>query len=176
MPSFDSRYCLKCPYRNQAHLPPEWKQNRETVPLDVDDNESDILLVAQAPGEAEWIAGKPLQPTTRQGGTAGSRIAQSWERTGKERESFNITNAVQCFPGKGDKRDLAPAPEAVSACAGWLRDAMRARSYRKVIAFGDVAAQVVGIVVTLEDLSCEVQYVPHPTGGLRSEVLDEQWA
>lgn len=176
MPSFDSSYCLKCPYRNQAHLTQEWRQDRETVPLDVEDNESDILLVVQAPGEAEWEVGRPLQPTTRQGGTAGSRIAQSWERTRKERKSFNITNAVQCFPGKGDKRDQAPAPQAVSACSGWLRDAMRARRYRKVIAFGEVAAQVVGIVVTLEDLLCEVKYVPHPNSGLRNEVLDEQWA
>jgi len=177
MPSFDSRYCFKCPYKNQAHLPPKWRQDRETVPLDVEDNESDILLVVQAPGEAEWAVGKPLQPTTRRGGTAGIRVAQSWERTGKERESFNITNAVQCFPGKGNKRDRPPDPRAVIACSGWLRDAMSARRYRRVIAFGDVAAQVVGIVVTLEDLPCEVRYLPHPNSGrLRSAVLDEQWA
>ncbi|WP_404823558.1 uracil-DNA glycosylase family protein [Myxococcus xanthus] len=119
--------------------------------------------------------GKPLQPTIKQGGTAGSRIAQSWVRRQIERASFNITNAVQCFPGKGVSRDLAPDPKAVNACLGWLRDAMCARRYRKVIAFGDIAAQVVDIVVMLEDLHCEVQYAPHPNGGLRNKFLDDQW-
>ena len=176
MPSFDSSYCRRCPYRNQAHLPTELRQNRETIPLDVEDNGSDILLVAQAPGVEEWILGKPLQPTVKQGGTAGSRIAQSWERKQKERTSFNITNAVQCFPGKGNPRDEVPAPEALSACAGWLRDAMRAREYRKVIVFGKVAAQVVGIIVALENLSCEVQYADHPSGGTLTAALDELWA
>ncbi|MGE6757652.1 uracil-DNA glycosylase family protein [Corallococcus sp. AS-1-12] len=180
MPSFESRHCLKCPYLDQVHLPPEWCQARETVPLDVEDNESDILLVAQAPGEAEWEIGKPLQPTVKQGGTAGSRIAQSWERTNKERKSFNITNAVQCFPGKEDPRekaprDLAPVPAAVRACSGWLRDAMCSRRYRKVIAFGEVAALVVGIIATLEDLPCEVQYARHPNSGVSNEELDRLW-
>jgi uracil-DNA glycosylase family 4 len=175
MPSFDSSYCLECPYRNQEHLPREQRQRRKTVPLDVEDHESDILLVFQAPGVEEWAEGKPLRPTRKKGGTAGCRIEQSLERKGKKRESVNITNAVQCFPGNDGGRDHAPERRAVSACAGWLRDAMRAREYRKVIAFGDIAAQVVGIVVTLEGLNCEVQYAPHPTGGVENEVLDALW-
>ncbi|WP_309896119.1 uracil-DNA glycosylase family protein [Archangium sp.] len=175
MPSFDSKYCLTCPYRNQKHLPPEWQQKRDNVPLEVEDNESDILLVIQAPGEAEWKAGKPLQPTTKQGGTAGIRVEQSWGRKGKQRADFNITNAVQCFPGKADGRDLPPDLQAVQACSGWLRDALNDGQYRQVIALGDVASLAVGFVVALEGLSCEVKHVTHPNGGLKSADLDALW-
>lgn len=176
MPNFDSKYCLTCPYRNQAHLSTEWQQERDNVPLEVEDNGSDVLLVFQAPGDAEWSARKPLQSTTKIGGTAGSRLEQSWGRKKKDRESFNITNAVQCFPGKrANGRDLAPDPRAVSACSGWFRDALRTGRYRKLIAFGKVAAQVVGIVVTLEGLTCEVKYVSHPNGGLKKTAVDELW-
>ncbi len=77
-----------------------------------------------------------------------------------------IAMAVLTHTAKDFAEQVAtlPGSSRVSMqAASEKKSALRARRYRKVIAFGDVAAQVAGIVVTLGHLPCEVPLSSYST-------------
>ncbi|MCO7247530.1 hypothetical protein NH395_14705 [Halomonas sp. Mc5H-6] len=120
--------------------------------------------------------GAPLQPTKKQGGAAGARIAQSWKRKNKRREDFDIVNAVQCYPGvKSDQRDARPHQLAVCSCSGRLAVILREKKYDRVICFGDAAKEVITHLRKVLNLTFDVDVRRHPTGGVKNADLDSAW-
>lgn len=176
-PSFAHPNCRDCPYCQQQHLPADWKVDRRTPPLSPERNGSTVLLVLQAPGEEEWRAGMPLQPVVKQGGTTGRRVLASWERTGKHRSDFDITNIVQCFPGK--KRvggDRPPSQEAVYCCSRWLRELLRHSEYTKIISLGNIASDAVArVLAELDGVNVIHKVAPYPGRGVTTVDIDEVW-
>lgn len=55
------------------------------------------LLIFQSLGHDEWINKVPISSENPQ--STAARIRNSLNRIGKSRAEFDITNAVQCFPG-----------------------------------------------------------------------------
>jgi uracil-DNA glycosylase len=123
----------------------------------------------------EWDAGKPIQPTQKRGGTAGVRIQNSWHRKGKTREDFDIINAVQCFPGKGDKRDFQPNSDAKSCCAKRLKGILEHGAYREIVVFGDVAFETVNSLISGSSVNPLVIRAAHPNRGVSKSTLDSLW-
>ena len=173
--SYDS-HCDNCPYKNQIHLNTDKKIDRKSPPIELENNDSNTLLVFQAPGTEEWKVGKAIQPIIKPGGTAGRRIELSWKSVGKSREDFDIVNAVQCFPGNNGDRDLKPNSMSICSCSNRLKDILNGSSYTKIILFGEIAQNVVdNLINTLSLDEVDVQRSKHPTGGLSKKDLDDLW-
>lgn len=68
------------------------------APLSMEDNGASVLLIFQAPGVEKWRRGRPL--ISQNSFSAGSRMAEAFQRAEQCRRHYNITNTVQCFPGK----------------------------------------------------------------------------
>lgn len=75
---YDLLNCQSCPYLNQAHLRSELRTTRPEPPVELERNNSRVLIVGEAPGIEEWHAGAPFQAVKKIGGTAGSRLELSW--------------------------------------------------------------------------------------------------
>ena len=136
---YDSN-CCDCPYLDQWHLDQSERTLRADPPVEAEENRSDVLIVALAPGVEEWQCGRPLMPVVKPGGSAGRRVELSWAREGKLRCQFDIIEAVQCYPGRGEReRDMEPSDGAVRACQGRLRAKLEQGKYRKAIALGPIA-------------------------------------
>ncbi len=173
----DSR-CSDCPYRKGKHLQGTGYEIRKK-PLAMDlGSKTDELIVLQAPGVDEWNIGFPLQPTIKKGGSAGSRVKQSWERLGKCRQNYDITNAVQCFPGRVGRRDFVPKALAQAKCLEWLKEDILSKEYRRIIVFGEVAERQTKLAIEELNLGrdIEVRVATHPTGGCRRDELDGLWS
>jgi uracil-DNA glycosylase len=185
MPQMNSPYdenCQKCPYHNQAHLINTTYQTTRTppVPVGLENNSSDILLVFQSPGTAEWKVGAPLQVTAR---SAGKRIENSWKRKRKQsslqypiRHDFDITNTVQCFQGKAKSgRDAKPKKMAIQCCSNRLMAILQKKNYSKIIAFGGIAQQVLPLLIRQLPQHPTIIRTTHPTGGTSNATLDTLW-
>ena len=169
-----NEHCKGCPYADQQHLDQEARTIRRDPPVEAEVNESEVLVVALAPGVDEWRHGRPLMPCIRRGGTAGSRVLQSWKRARKDRSDFDISEAVQCYPGRGDSgRDKRPAKGAVANCLGRLRATLVRGNYRKVIALGELAFE--SLQQANAGLGLAVEKGPHPTSGASRDELDALW-
>lgn len=172
-------HCKDCPYNNQKHLADSTYFLQNLSPVELEDNESNVLLVFQAPGIREWELGKPIQPTIKRGGTAGRRIEMSWERKHKKRRDFNIINSVQCFPGNAGDGDKEPHPMAVCCCSKRLLQVLNSKNYTKVIAFGDIAFQVVSTLINALSPQPILIPAPHPNNRVKgrrtSATLDTLW-
>jgi len=109
MPRDYDENCVGCPYHKDGsfHIQPP---SRRSSPLEKTDNGAEVLLVLQSPGEVEWQACLPLQNFEN---GAGLRFKKSFERIGKNRKDYDITNSVQCYQGKGaNGRDKKPSKKA----------------------------------------------------------------
>ena len=170
-------HCELCPYYRQKHLNESvYFSNRLNPPIELEDNHADILLVFQAPGEEEWLKGEPIQPIKKPGGTAGSRIQASWDRTQKNRSCFDIINSVQCFPGKvSGKRDFEPDRLAVDCCSNRLLSILKLERYTKIITFGKLAFGTVTGLACSNLLKIKIVNAPHPNGGVNKTTLDALW-
>ena len=139
---------------------------------------SNTLIVLQAPGEDEWKVRRPLQATVKIGGTAGSRIELSWSRKGKTRTDYDITNSVQCFPGKDlQGGDLKPSNITIDYCFEWLKEDIKNGNYIKIIGFGKIANKQIEKARVALNIGSNVQIVQrkHPNGRLSNLELDSTW-
>lgn len=138
------------------------------LPLAMEDNGAPVLLVFQSPGVNEWKSGRPVSST--KSGSVGARLANAFKRVGKERRDFNITNIVQCFPGKRRaqpglaSRDLTPIASARRHCSHWLRQDIEATDYKRVVVFGSQARDAV--LALGYTGNPRFHYLRHPSGGL----------
>ena len=170
--SYDA-HCNGCPYHKQQHLSSTQTTSRISPPIELEENNSNTLLVFQAPGDDEWRIGKAIQPTIKQGGSAGRRVASSWARCNKKRSDFDIINTVQCYPGNQGERDISPNIIAICSCSKRLENTLQTKSYNKIIAFGDVAYQVISSIY--KQNSVEIICGKHPNGGVLNNDLDALW-
>ena len=172
MPVTYHSYCNGCPYEEARHLSVQQRRVR-SAPLSMEDNEGSILLVFQAPGESEWELGRPVISTKTS--SAGVRLTNAFPKVGKTRLDFNITNTVQCFPGKqeaqtGERpRDKPPTASARAHCSHWLRQDIEGRKYERVVVFGAHAKKAIHALGYKDDP--RFRYLKHPTGGLSSACL-----
>lgn len=172
MPTNYVSYCNGCPYECAKHLSPRERAMRSS-PLSMERNEGSILLVFQSPGIEEWSTGHPVSGRSR--GSVGARLEAAFADVGKSRSDYDITNSVQCFPGKqlGDDkqrpRDQSVMAKARRQCAEWLRLDLEYAKYEKIVVFGAVAKK------TIQELSLPaglpIQYLAHPSAGLSNAAL-----
>jgi uracil-DNA glycosylase len=172
--AYDSN-CNNCPYEKQIHLSSKNRTNRVSPPIELENNNSEILLLFQAPGTEEWKEGQAIQPVKKQGGTAGRRIELSWERKHKNRNDFDIINTVQCFPGNNGNRDLEPNTMSICSCSNKLEYILNTNHYSKIIAFGEIAQNVVENITNKLKIEIDIVKSKHPTGGLSNKDLDDLW-
>ncbi len=174
MPLGFGEHCRGCPYEGVPHLSAADRTVR-SIPLAMEDHRSAVLLLFQAPGEKEWIHGRPV--SSNEIGSAGYRFENAFARAKKTRADFNITNAVQCFPGKKEvkaserPRDRCPPALARRHCADWLLKDLKARPYSRISVFGSEARKSIDHLGLATDP--RVQFYKHPAGGLSdAEILD----
>lgn len=168
-------HCSNCPYKNQSHLVQDYITDRMSPPIILEDNNSDILLVLQAPGVEEWSDGLPIRPTKKRGGSAGQRLELSWQRKNRKRQDFDIINVVQCFPGNDGDRDLKPNIMATCSCSNRLLDVLMTKAYKKIIVFGVVAKDVVTTLKQRLNYNPLIVESKHPSGGVKNVELDDLW-
>jgi uracil-DNA glycosylase len=99
---------------------------------------SPVLLVGQAPGDKEPIAGKPFA------WTAGKNMFKWFASLGVDeerfRESVYMAAVCRCFPGKNPKGgDRVPSEAEVAACAPWLERELELCRPELIIPVGKLA-------------------------------------
>ena len=165
MPSSYSAHCIGCPYIYGRHLSEEMKILIRCQPLSLEDNNSKVLLLFQAPGVEEWKSGKPISSTSAK--SAGEKLRAAFHSIGKARVDYNISNVVQCFPGKREPkendnpRDKSPPKAACNACSKLLQEDISKGGYKRVIVFGNYAKEAVQRLRYGKDP--RFQFFPHPT-------------
>ncbi|MCM8565785.1 uracil-DNA glycosylase family protein [Thauera linaloolentis] len=166
MPSSYIGHCISCscPYTGAEHLSCAERSIR-SQPIPLENNGSSILLVFQSPGADEWKNGKPISSSNPR--SAAMKLKSALETIGLDRESFDIANVVQCFPGKkeprgtGAPRDKNPVYAAVSACSKWLHHDIRTGQYERVVVFGCPAKRALHRLGYKND--SRFVYVRHPS-------------
>ena len=180
-------YCGNCPYINQGHLPQQ-QCATPSIPLNIDyGSNADVLLIFQAPGLDEWtgntLSKRRIPIDSNNSHSAAARIRNSMRRNGANRNDYDITEAVQCFPGRNSKgRDKKPSTISVRCCMRHLVNDLSQKKYTQIIAFGSVAYQMatdaVGIINTNTKIGLTQptpKYAPHPSGGVTNAILDSSY-
>jgi uracil-DNA glycosylase len=166
--------CENCPYNEQQHLNGTIYFNGGNR-LNFENNNSETLLVFQAPGVEEWKNGEAIHRQVNKRAT-GSRIAKSWELTDRVRANYDITNVVQCFPGKyKNGRDKKPRKLAIKKCMENLSVTIAEKNYRRIILFGKVAQDAFEELDNLGFDEGIIERVKHPSGGLSNNDLNDLW-
>ena len=143
---------------------------------------SQIMLVGQAPGDKEPIAGKPFA------WTAGKTLFRWFEEScglneAAFRASIYMAAVCRCFPGKNPTGgDRVPAPDEIANCSSWLQREIEILQPRLILPVGKLAIQqfipggrldeVVGKQFTLRlwprkrggVFACDIIPLPHPSG------------
>ena len=172
MPDTFREYCCSCPYNTESIQP-------EDLPLSIERNSDDVLLILQAPGHHEWENKIPLCLENEKPPDAAARIRNSVRRITGERNEwrrhFSITNAVQCYVGP---RGEEPDPAAREQCANWLQCDIVSRPWRKIVVFGEPARQSIEELGYDCDNDERFRFIHHPSGGLTNDTLDDtlSWA
>jgi DNA polymerase len=133
-----------------------------------------IMLVGEAPGDQEDLAGQPFV------GPAGKLLDRVCEAAGVDRRAVYLTNAVKHFKWepRGKRRmHKTPAQREIEACGYWLEKELAAVRPDVIVALGSTALKaVLGTGhVTLKDTlgqplrhgGCWVVTVYHPSYVLR---------
>jgi uracil-DNA glycosylase len=137
---------------------------------------SQILLVGQAPGVREPVAGKPFA------WTAGKTLFRWFEEASGLTESevrarIYFAAVCRCFPGKvPGGSDRVPNPIEIANCSSWLERELDILRPRLVIPVGKIAIaqfieigkldQVIGRTFRAERAGHEFDLIPlpHPSG------------
>jgi uracil-DNA glycosylase len=136
---------------------------------------SPVLLVGQAPGDKEPIAGKPFA------WTAGKNMFKWFASLGVDEETFrdNVYMAAvcRCFPGKNPKGgDRVPTEREIESCAPWLLRELELCQPELIIPVGKLAiARFLPEAPLVETIGRQHQWrvgrrsvdvipLPHPSG------------
>jgi uracil-DNA glycosylase family protein len=129
--------CRRCPL---------WREATQGVPGE-GPLATGLMLVGEAPGDAEDIAGRPFV------GPAGRLLDSALEEAGIDRRSTFVTNAVKHFKyERRGKRRLHSKPNAgeIRACRWWLSQELELVAPRLTVALGATAARtLMGKAVTI---------------------------
>lgn len=159
------RACDLCDHRTQVVF-----GEGSTKPL--------FMVVGEAPGEEEDIAGKPFI------GAAGAKLDSILSYVGVSREEIYITNSVLCRP----PNNRNPRPEEMFACRTRLLEQITLLKPPVIVALGKIATQQLlfdgetfkgpltqyfpnkingWIKLTIEDHEAKVMVTYHPSYHLR---------
>jgi DNA polymerase len=114
---------MKCCTRCELAL------NRTQVVVGVGDPKARVLLIGEAPGEKEDLAGRPFV------GSAGKLLERMLEKADLNRDDVFITNIVACRP----PANRTPRAREVKAHAPWIEEQLRHISPEVVVTLGRVA-------------------------------------
>lgn len=92
-------------------------------------NRARVLLLGEAPGQAEDATGRPFV------GRAGKVLDRALDAADLDRESVFITNVVKCRPPSNRK----PKPDEIAACAPYLAAQIEVLRPRVVVTLGATA-------------------------------------
>ena len=140
--------CSLCPFNPQNNMANLHSKNlayiwnaKNNGPLMLENNNSDILLVFEAPGIDEWHKRQPI--ISKRKFSAGRKFDDALKKAGKYRTNYDITEAVLCFPGKSTTGTNAKIQEeveiAATYCQQYLQQDISNKNYRKIICFGKTA-------------------------------------
>jgi len=137
---------------------------------------SKVLLVGQAPGVREPVAGKPFA------WTAGKTLFRWFEDAvglteAAVRETIYFAAVCRCFPGKSSGgSDRVPNPQEIANCSSWLNRELEILQPRLVIPVGKLAIaqflpivrldEIIGRLFRIERAGEEFDLIPlpHPSG------------
>jgi uracil-DNA glycosylase len=136
---------------------------------------SPVLMVGQAPGDKEPVAGKPFA------WTAGRNLFKWFGSIGLDEEAFRasvyMSAVCRCFPGKNPKGgDRVPSPEEIDNCAPWLDRELELCRPELIVPVGKLAiARFMADAPLVETIgkvhawkhgrrSIDVIPLPHPSG------------
>ena len=162
--------CTNCPY----------SQTITTLsPIGIENNGSSTLLVFQSPGNDEWtrktISGKRIPIDSISPHSAANRMRKSFVRKKVLRTSYDITEAVKCYPGKGKKRDKKPKKDAISICEQYLENDIINNHYTKIVCFGEIAYDMVDSIVRKNNIQVNYVKAPHPSSGVSNDTLNNSY-
>ena len=168
----DYKYCdSNCPYNTQNIFTFTKARARDKIqPIDLEFHGSKTLLVFEAPGYYEWIKNRPIHDSRdeQKMDSAGSRIATAFEACNKQRNNYDIAEAVCCFPGKQKDLNHNEIVNASMSCRKYLYGHVQAKRYSKIVCWGHIAySSILDIVDSIRVQT--PQYCPtiislkHPT-------------
>ncbi len=165
--------CNNCPYNKGGQL----------MPIGLESYVGNIkLLVFQAPGEDEWNGNTLNNQRVPIGSTrphsAGSRMRSSFKRKNVNRTNFDITEAVQCYPGKksGGTRDCHPSASSQKHCIQYLEKTIIEGKYKEIVCFGKIAYKMVDEIMTKNQLTgISVRLSKHPASRVSNLKLDSSY-
>lgn len=181
--------CSLCPYFNQQHLTGINSiysiQNPTPLSMDIGSN-ADTLLIFQAPGVDEWtgntVSGNRIPIDSQNSHSAAARMRNSMQRNVVQRTNYDITEAVQCFPGKRNNgRDKKPSSISQRCCLQHLIADLSQKQYNKIVAFGKVAYKSAMLAVnTVNHLKLGITqpqptFAQHPSSGVDKTTLDSSY-
>lgn len=129
---------------------------------------SPVMIVGEAPGEAEDKVGMPFQ------GRSGKLLRATLAENGMPDGSYYLTNVVKCRPP--ENRD--PTSQETLACSGWFNEELTHVTPRVIIALGKHAQKALQ-QAALDGLLPEgvpVHHVVHPAYLLRAQGQRRSWA
>lgn len=105
-------------------------QTRTNLVFGVGNENADIMLVGEGPGEQEDLKGEPFV------GPAGKLLDTMLELIGLDRSKVYIANVIKCRP----PRNRDPLPGERKACRPWLDEQIAAVNPKIIICLGRYAA------------------------------------
>lgn len=134
---------------NECRRCPLWQPATQGVPGEGAER-APMMLVGEAPGDAEDTAGHPYV------GPAGAVLDRALHDAGVDRREVYVTNAVKHFKFevRGRRRlHVKPAVPEIKACHWWLAEELRLVEPRLVVALGATAARsLLGRAVTVSSM------------------------
>lgn len=147
--------CEECPLRGRPVVPGYGNE------------EADVVLVGEAPGENEVKRGKPFV------GRSGQLLNTTLEKVGIDRDSLWVTNTCLCHPV--DNRD--PNKEEIASCHDRLVGEIKEVNPSIIVVMGNVALHTltgkkgitkhIGAYEYSEEFEAWIVYSLHPAAGLR---------
>lgn len=171
---------LSCPFN--INNPNSFTNSRSKdckFPLPLEDNNSNVLLVFEAPGYYEWENRCPIYDSRSIGkkDSAGSRMAQAFESCDKNRTDYDIAEVVCCFPGNVGVLNHNEILSASIYCRKYLLRCVEQKKYYKIVCWGYIAHNtIIDIVksIQIEDphYCPNIMFAKHPTayGNTQDEV------
>lgn len=170
LPNFVCQY-KKCPY---------YQPNQTAIGYE--NNNSNILLIFQAPGNDEWtgntMTGNKIPIDSNNSKSCANRMRKSFKRNKVFRGNFDIAEAVCCYPGKSQNgRDNKPWFSSMALCSINMVNILVKKRYQRIICFGDVAYDVVTTAITqiVNWSGPNSTLAPHPSSGIKNAILDNSY-
>lgn len=165
--------CTNCQY-----------QQSSSMKLRYENNNSDYLLVFQAPGFSEWTGGTLTMSGNRipidsvSAHSCAERMRRSFSRKHVCRTNYDIAEAVCCYPGKlASGRDKRPRVGSIKQCTVNMATLLKKKKYSKITCFGKIAYKVVvDAIATIQGWNGPVPvYAAHPSGRVSDSRLDSSY-